>query len=170
MLITAASGDVGYFACRRAQRAGAQRAGAARDAGAHEVVLDSELATQGAALGGFDSIVESLGVRTLTAVLKLLTPRGVCVTLGATAGAEIAFEMREFFALGGVALLDFHGVRDLEVGSPLGPDLARLARLIAEGHRRAPVEVAAPWTEIAEQAQALLERKLTGQAALWVDG
>lgn len=179
VLVTAASGGVGYFACGLARLAGAQvvgsvrrkeRAQAAIDAGAHEVVLDAELPTRGAAFGPYDVIVEAVGAETLTTALNLLTPRGVCVTLGATAGADVTFNVREFFATGGRTLYGLHVIRDMEADNPPGRDLARLASLVASGQLVAPIEVEVPWTEIAEQARALLERTLTGKAVLQVGG
>ncbi|HEX2172165.1 MAG TPA: zinc-binding dehydrogenase, partial [Dehalococcoidia bacterium] len=180
VLVTAASGGVGYFACQLARLGGARVVGvvrraerrqAALDAGAHEVVLESDLERPGRDFGPFDVAVESVGGQTLPLVLRLLTPRGVCVTLGATAGADVAFNIREFFALGGVTLYGFHLIQDMTVlGNPIGPDLGRLAALVADGRLRTPVEIEAPWTDLAAQARRLLDRDLTGKAVLWVGG
>lgn len=178
VLVTAASGGVGFFACQLARIGGAhvvgvvrrpERIPAAIDAGAHEVVLDADLEKAAGALGPYDIAVESVGGTTLPVVLRLLAPRGVCVTLGASGGADVTFNLREFFALGGATLSGFHLIQDMTIlGNPVGPDLARLAALVADGRLQTPIEVEAPWTEIADQARRLLERDLTGKAVLRV--
>ena len=175
VLVTAASGGVGQFACQLARLAGArvvgvvrrsERAQQARDAGAQEVVLDADLASA-ARFGPYDLIVESVGGQTLATALTLLAPGGVCVTLGATASAEVTFDTREFFRIGGTTLYGFYLFQDT-IGNPAGPDLGRLAALVADGRLRAPIDVEAPWTEIAKQAQDLLDRRFAGKAVLQV--
>ena len=175
VLVTAASGGVGLFACQLARLAGArvvgvvrraERAEQARDAGAQDVVLDADLASA-SRFGPFNLIVESVGGQTLATALRLLAPGGVCVTLGATASAEVTFDTREFFRIGQTTLYGFYLIQDM-IGNPAGPDLGRLAALVADGRLRTPIDVEASWTEIAKLAQDLLERRFAGKAVLQV--
>ncbi len=52
----------------------------------------------------------------------------------------------------------------------MSADLARLARMIAGGQLHPQIELEAPWTQIADAAQKLLDRRYRGKAVLHVVG
>ncbi len=175
VLVTGASGGVGHFACALAKLSGAHVVGAIRtpnyrdavlQAGADEVVTGEEL--DGAErLGRFDLALDSVGGKTLGKVLTLLSPGGTCVVFGATGGQESTLHVSQFYATGGLTLYGFFLFYE-HFRNPVGSDLSRLARLVAGGHLNVPIEVEAPWTEIAEVAQKLTDRAFTGKAVLYI--
>ena len=175
VLITGAAGGVGHLACQIARAAGADvvasvssddRAAEARAAGAHDVIVGEDL--PGAeAHGPFHHILDSVGGKTLPAALNLLAPYGECVMFGATANPMITFDAREFYLRGGARLYGFIIFDELE-RNPGAADLARLARLVADGRLRPQISLEAPWTDIGTVAQRLLNRELTGKAVLHI--
>lgn len=176
VLVTGASGGVGIFACQLARRGGARVVGvvrtaaheaAVREAGADEVVLGED--NVGAErFGPYDTVLESVGGASLASALRLLAQDGTCVLFGRSGADESTIDAALFFLNGGSKLygfIIFHEVKR----RPAGEGLARLAPLVAEGALRPRIEVEAPWTQIAEVAQGLLDRKFAGKAVLRVE-
>jgi NADPH:quinone reductase-like Zn-dependent oxidoreductase len=98
-----------------------------------------------------------------------LAKGGICVTLGVSAGAEVTVDVGQFFRLGRRSLYGF--ILFEEFGDdPASDGLARLAGLVAAGQLRPHISVEAPWTEIADVAQQLLDRRYPGKAVLHVSG
>lgn len=173
VLITGASGGVGHFACQLAHLGGAYVAGVVRRAelvenvrnsGAHEVVVGED-SSGAAAFGPYDTILESVGGKSLSASLTLLAPRGTCVLFGTSAGSEVTFEAAKFYPLGGATLYGFilfHEVRY----NPAADGLKRLADLVAAGDLHPHIDVEASWTRLPEMAQQLWNRKISGKAVL----
>lgn len=173
VLVTGASGGVGVFGCQLARHAGARVVGVvrraerekyAREAGAHEVVAGEDI-SPAAKFGPYHMILESVGGSSLSAALTMLAINGVCVLYGVSASAEVTFNARNFFATGGASLYGlilFHEVK----WQPASDGLARLARLVAEGAVRPPIEVEARWTEIATVAHNFYNRGIPGKAVL----
>jgi NADPH:quinone reductase-like Zn-dependent oxidoreductase len=177
VLVTGASGGVGHFACQLARLAGARvvgvvrrddRAAVAREAGAHEVVVGDDVGVA-AAHGPYDLILESVGAQALAQALAQLAPGGTCVTFGSSAGGETTFSSQRFYLTAGTTLYGFYLFDELARRSAAA-ELARLARLVADGRLRPHIAVEAPWTEIAERAQQLLDRRVVGKIVLHVAG
>lgn len=177
ILVTGASGGVGHFAVQLARAAGARvtavvrqgrHVAAAEEMGAHRVVV-SEDGAAAAEHGPYDLIVESVGGAVLGHALAMLAPGGTCVTFGPTAGAEVTFDVSRFYPVGGTSLYGFILFYETRA-KPAGAGLARLLRLVADGRLRTPIAVEAPWTEIAEYARQLTERRYAGKAVLHVGG
>lgn len=177
VLITGATGGVGDFAVQLARLAGARVVGHVRrreqvaevkQAGADEVIVGGDLS--GAPdVGPYDLIIDSVGSKTLATALTQLTKGGTCVTLGVSAGAEVTFDVAQFFRVGRRALYGF--ILFEEFGDdPASDGLARLAGLAATGRLRPNISVEAPWTEIAGVAQQLIDRRYPGKAVLHVSG
>jgi NADPH:quinone reductase-like Zn-dependent oxidoreductase len=173
VLVTGATGGVGDFAVQLARLAGAHVTASARRAdqapalrgrGAHEVVVGDEIPPA----PPYDLVVESVGGRTLGTALAALARGGVCVTLGVSAGSEVTFDARQFFATGRTMLYGFYLFT--EVGSePASVGLRRLAELVA-GEQLAPsISVERPWGEIGRVAQDLMARRFPGKAVLTLD-
>jgi NADPH:quinone reductase-like Zn-dependent oxidoreductase len=175
VLITGATGGVGDFAIQLARLSGARVVAHVRRAeqvaevkkmGADEAVVGDDLSLAPNA-GPYDLIVDSVGGKTLGAALTQLAKGGVCVSLGVSAGAEVTFDARSFFPIGrttlyGFILFEEFGNESAAVG------LGRLASLIAAGTLQPRISLEAPWTQIADVAQQLLQRRFPGKAVLHV--
>lgn len=175
VLVTGASGGVGGFAIQLARLGGARVVGlvrtptsidATRALGADAVVAGED-ATPAAPYGPYDLILESVGGKTLATALPLLAPGGSCELFGVSSGAETTFEAGSFFRTGSVALRGFFIFHELR-WLPATPGLARLAALVADGKLQPHIAIEAPWTQIADVAQQLMERRYVGKAVLHV--
>lgn len=173
VLVTGASGGVGVFGCQLARHGGAQVVGVvrraerekyARDAGAHEVVIGDDI-SPASKFGPYHMIIESVGGAALGAALQMLAPDSVCVTCGVSASPEVTFNAQNFFRVGGAVLYGFILFHEVKT-RPASDGLARLARLIAEGAVRPPIELEAPWTDIAKVANDFYNRGVPGKAVL----
>ncbi|HLI87205.1 MAG TPA: zinc-binding dehydrogenase [Ktedonobacteraceae bacterium] len=173
VLITGASGGVGHFACQLAHRAGAEVTGVVsqpereafvRQAGAHHVAVGEDLSTA-QQFGPYHLILESVGGKSLSSALSMLAPEGTCVLFGTSSTPEITFDARAFYLTGGATLYGFYLFHELE-RRPGAEDLSRLARMIAAGQLHPQIDVEAPWTQIANIAQQLIDRRFAGKAVL----
>lgn len=175
VLITGASGGVGHFACQLARQAGAtvtaqvrrvELAEFVKNAGVHKIVVGSEpdaIAKQGL----YDLILDSVGGELLPAVLEALAPDGECVSFGATAGSEVTFNASLFYGKGGLSLYGFILFHELKK-QPASAGLTRLVNLVAEGLLVPHIDLEVPWTQVADVAQKLSDRRFLGKAVLSV--
>ncbi len=175
VLVTGATGGVGDFAIQLARLAGARVAAAVRrpeqaalvkQVGADDVVVGEDIAAF-EQYAPYDLVVESVGGQTLAAALAVLAKDGVCVSLGVSAGSETTFDVSRFFRTGRTTLYGFILFDELDT-EPAAVGLAHLAGLIAEGKLQPTISVEAPWTQIADVARQLLERRYPGKAVLHV--
>jgi NADPH:quinone reductase len=170
VLITGASGGVGYFACQLAAQAGAIVTAQVRrpelvefvqTARAQQVIVGDNFDRY----APYDLVLDSVGGDVLPAVLTQLAPDGNCVMFGATAGAKITFNASDFYAKGGLNLYGFILFHELKK-QPAAAGLARLVKLVAEGALVPHIDIEAPWSEIAQIAQQLTDRQFLGKAVL----
>ncbi|HEX2911810.1 MAG TPA: zinc-binding dehydrogenase [Chloroflexia bacterium] len=173
VLITGASGGVGLFAVELARLAGARVIGAVskaahaatvKEAGAEDVVVGEDL-SQAGKFGKYNLILESVGGKSLTTALSLLAADGKCVLFGASGGGEATLDVRSFFNAGGASLYGFILFHEVKT-RPAGQGLARLARLVGDGKLHPRIDVEAPWTQVGEVANKLINREFTGKAVL----
>jgi NADPH:quinone reductase len=173
VLVTGATGGVGDFAVQLARLAGGhvtasarrdEQAPALRQLGAHDVLVGDEIPPS----PKYDLIIESVGGRTLGTALRALARAGVCVTLGVSASAEVTFDAREFFVAGRTTLYGFYLFTELG-SEPASVGLGRLAELVAAGQLVCHISVERPWSEIAQVAQDLMDRRFPGKAVLTLD-
>lgn len=174
VLITGATGGVGHLACQLARLTGARVTGVVRQsgheamvkaAGVHHVIVSEDLSDARNA-GTYDHILDSVGGRTLANALALLAQDGTCVNFGMSGGGEVTFDLRRFFLLGGATLYGFIIFHELKRKS-VSEGLTRLSRFVADGRLRPQIEVEAPWTQIGDVAQRLMDRSFTGKAVLY---
>ncbi|CAA9466469.1 MAG: Oxidoreductase [uncultured Rubrobacteraceae bacterium] len=177
VLITGASGGAGHFAVQLARLSGArvvalvrreEHKELVREAGAHQVVV-GESAEGAGRFGSYHLILESVGGRVLGDAMSMLAPGGICVTFGSSGEPETSFDARSFYLAGGVKLYGFIVFHEV-LAHPASDGLARLSRLVDEGRLVPHVSVEAPWEEVGEVAQKLLDRGYTGKAVLSVGG
>lgn len=173
VLVTGASGGVGHFACQLAREEGAtvvalvrraERVASVRAIGAHKVVVGEDVAAAGS-FGPYDLILDTLGGESLRTAATLLAASGICVSVGAAEQPEMTLQNR------------FHSfdspengflVRDIEPKKSITKDLARLAQMVASDRLHPHIGLEAPWTDVAEVTQNLLDRRIPGKAILHI--
>ncbi|HLF78471.1 MAG TPA: zinc-binding dehydrogenase [Dehalococcoidia bacterium] len=175
VLVTGASGGVGHLGVQMAKHAGATVTGLVRqekhaqsvkDAGAVNVVAD-ETGEAARAHGPYNHILESVGGQVLANSISMLAPSGHCVVYGVSGGGPMTMDSAVFLRsrghVSGLAVFTEIARETASVG------LARLARMVGEGTLKPLIAVEAPWTEIGNVAQQLLDRSYPGKAVLTVD-
>jgi NADPH:quinone reductase len=172
VLITGASGGVGYFACQLAAQAGAIVTAQVRrpelvefvkEAKAHRVIVGERFDQY----APYDLVLDSVGGELLPAVLEQLALDGTCVMFGATAGSDITFNASKFYGKGGLSLYGFILFHELKK-QPAAVGLARLVKLVANGLLVPHIDLEANWSEIAQVAQQLTDRQFYGKAVLHI--
>jgi NADPH:quinone reductase len=172
VLITGASGGVGYFACQLAAQAGAIVTAQVRRpelvefvkaAKAHQVIVGERFDQY----APYDLVLDSIGGEVLPAVLEHLALDGTCITFGATAGSNITFNASRFYGKGGLSLYGFILFHELKK-QPAAVGLARLVKLVANGSLVPHIDLEAPWSKIALVAQRLTDRQFLGKAVLHI--
>jgi NADPH:quinone reductase len=172
VLITGASGGVGYFACQLAAQAGAIVTAQVRrpalvefvkGAKAHQVIVGERFDQY----APYDLVLDSVGGEVLPAVLEHLALDGTCVMFGATAGSDITFNASKFYGKGGLSLYGFILFHELKK-QPASVGLARLVKLVANGSLTPHIDLEANWSEIAQVAQQLTDRQFLGKAVLHI--
>lgn len=172
VLITGASGGVGYFACQLAAGAGAIVTAQVRRpelvefvkaAKAHQVVVGNAFDQY----APYDLVLDSVGGEVLPLVLEYLALDGTCVTFGATAGTNITFNAAKFYGKGGLSLYGFILFHELKK-QPAATGLSRLVNFVAEGLLVPHIDLEAPWSAIADVAEQLTNRQFLGKAVLHI--
>lgn len=172
VLITGASGGVGYFACQLAAQAGAIVTAQVRRpelvefvkaAKAHQVVVGNAFDQY----APYDLVLDSVGGEVLPLVLESLALDGTCVTFGATAGSNITFNASKFYGKGGLSLYGFILFHELRK-QPAATGLSRLVNFVAEKLLVPHIDLEAPWSVIADVAQQLTDRQFLGKAVLHI--
>jgi NADPH2:quinone reductase len=174
VLVTGATGGVGNFAIQLAKLSSArvtahirqpEQESLVRDAGAHTVVIGQDLPAESES-APYDLVLESVGGKTLTAALGAIAPDGAVVLFGTTGGGEVTFNAQRFYSVSnGAKLYSFMLFHELK-HEAAAVGLQRLVNLIADGLLKPQISVEAPWTEIADIAQQLTDRKYSGKAVL----
>ncbi len=170
VLVTGASGGVGYFACQLAAQTGAIVTAQVRRpelvefvtaANAHQVIVSSNFDPY----APYNLVLDSVGGEILPAVLEHLAPDGTCMMFGATAGSDITFNVSKFYAKGGLNLFEFILFHEL-TKQPAGRGLARLVNFVAEGLLTPYIDLEASWETISDVAQQLTDRRFLGKSVL----
>lgn len=175
VLVTAASGSVGRFACQLARAGGAHvtatirreaLAEAARADGAHEVLVTTDVADarRGAP---YDLVIDSLGGHAITAALGMLTPGGACVVYGVADSDMAPVSIPSFMRTGGARLVGFFLYQSLRIEAA-GIGLGKLLTLMDDGRLRTSIELEASWTEIATLSREVLARGVSGKVVLHI--
>jgi len=177
VLVTGASGGVGHFACQLAHLAGAtviacvrraERVAEAEDLGVDEVIIGEDLSLAHRS-GPYHLIIDVPGGSALATALTLLAPGGLCINIGAAASPEVTFQVRYHSVFtGGFTLSGFFLPAEVQRRRGATQELQYLAQLVARGRLRPQIGVQAPWTEVAEVVERLLNRHIAGKAVLHI--
>jgi NADPH2:quinone reductase len=172
VLITGAAGGVGTIAVQLAARSGARvtavvgrpdRAAGMTELGATEVVhgIDS-------ARGCFGLILESAGGASLARAIQLVEAKGTVVVYGNSSAEPTIISFADFRGAQNSRVQGFHYFTS-ESEDRFAPDLALLVSLIADGSLKPRIGVERTWRDIAQVAEQLRARSVSGKAVLLVD-
>jgi NADPH:quinone reductase len=172
VLVTGASGGVGHLGVQMAVVAGATVTGLVRqerhitavsEAGAHVVVAD-ETGAQAKEYGPYNVVLESVGGEVLGNAIGMMAPSGQIICYGVSGGGPATFDstlvLRGRIHISGLAVFTEIARETASVG------LSRLVKMVADGTLRPLIAIEAPWTEIGDVAQKLLDRSYPGKAVL----
>ncbi|MFT5172072.1 MAG: NADPH2:quinone reductase [Gammaproteobacteria bacterium] len=171
VLITGATGGVGYFACQLARAMGAQVTALIRNmehealvraAGAHHVISNNA-----ASHGPYRLILDGVAGDGLGELLRCLDEDGRAVLYGVSDGMQTPIAVRDLMATGAGRIEGFHLYRESEYAHARN-GLARLASLVAQGRLKTHISRTEDWREVGAVAKDLIARSYTGKAVLKV--
>lgn len=174
VLVTGASGGVGDFAVQLAYRSGARVVGMTqheeyawiiREAGASEVVVGEP--SGASVFGPYDLVCDGVGGAVLSTVAAMLAPGGICVTYAAAIQAEVALNVRTLMQTPSAYVTGLLVLNELRV-QPASLFLKPLISLVDDGRLLPHITVEAPWNEVNEISQLLIDRKYAGKAVMLV--
>lgn len=128
------------------------------------MIIDENIAAA-AAYGPYHLIIDQLGGSILAEAMTHLTPEGICVSIGATAGHEVPLDWARMRQAQGASLEFFNLWLEFR-REPASQALQRLVYLVSTGKLMPPLGLEADWREIGRVAQALLARQFASKAVL----
>jgi len=173
VLVTGATGGVGYFACQLARLMGAHvtallrrqdQQALAKSLGVEETVVSPD----GGGLDAvpkFRAIVDGVGGPALGRLLTRLDDDGRAIFYGVSAGQETTFQIRDLMLTGNGRAEGFYLTRDIQI-ERASKGLSRLLKLLADGRLRTLVSIDADWNTVGETAAGLMARDFAGKAVL----
>ncbi len=173
VLVTGASGGVGYFACQLGRLMGAQVTAQLRRPDFEDMVRATGVSSlvisaDGSGLedhGEFRSIIDGVGGPMLSTLLSRLDERGRAILYGVSDGLETTLAVRELMLTGDGRIEGFYLYRETEIESA-AKGLDRLLGLLADGRLTTHVPVTGDWETIGETAARLISREFAGKAVL----
>lgn len=165
VLVTGASGGVGRFAVALAAVGGARviasvgspgRAAGLKERGA-EVVVGLDEVT-----GPVHTVIETVGGQHLARAFQLLSPGGVLQSIGWASGEPASLEPFSFYG-------PAKTLTPFVIEGDVGDDLTTLLALVADGVIRPEIGWRGDWTDFAQAATALRQRRVMGKAVLVID-
>jgi NADPH:quinone reductase-like Zn-dependent oxidoreductase len=143
----------------------AERAQGLKELGADAILHDLE--PEG---DRFDLVVEGVGGASLSAAIRRVAPRGTVVSFARSDEQDVTFPTSALFRdAPGASVHGLYVFAELPRRAGGGEDLARLARLVADGDLDPQIDVEASWREPKDAIGALLDRRIAGKAVLHVD-
>jgi NADPH2:quinone reductase len=174
VLVTGASGGVGWIASQLCLVAGARVTASVRRPeaaqqlgrlGVHRTILTANEAGD----ERYDLILESVGGESLAWSMAHLELDGVCVLYGNSSAEPTTFVPSSFYHPGRATLQGLFLGTEVEGRKP-GESLSRLARLVSNQQLDIPIEAEDSWLNVAKIARAYSRREITGKAVLHIAG
>jgi NADPH:quinone reductase-like Zn-dependent oxidoreductase len=175
VLVTGASGGVGHFACQLARLSGGRVFGTIRQMryqpllegiGLEQAIFE-ENTTEVQKNGPYRLIVDTVGGNVLARSIPLLAPEGVCITLAASAGSKVLFDVWSLAQPGRASLSGLIIFNEIQRES-VKVSLDRLIHLVSTDLLRPHIAVEASWTEIITIADRLWNRCYPGKVVLHI--
>jgi NADPH2:quinone reductase len=173
VLVTGATGGVGYFACQLARLMGAHvtallrrrdQESLAKSLGINETLVSPDAAGL-EAVGKFRAVIDGVGGPQLGRLLTRLDDDGRAILYGVSAGQETSVAIRDLMLSGKGRVEGFYLTRDIQI-ERASKGLSRLLELLADGRLRTLVSVDADWSTVGEAAARLMARDFAGKAVL----
>jgi len=175
ILVTGASGGVGYFACQLGRLMGADVVAHLRRGDFESMVRETNIkdvviSVDGTGLeaqGKFRAIIDGVGGHVLSKLLPQLDERGRAILYGVSAGPEATLAIRDLFLTGDGRVEGFHLYRETEIESA-AKGLDRLLCLLADKRLMTHVPITEHWKNVGEMATQLVGRDFPGKAVLTI--
>lgn len=172
VLVTGATGGVGYYACQLATIMGAEPVALLRRPD-HKAQIEATgarviVSEDGSALEQepkFRSIIDGVGGRLFGRLIDALDAGGRLISYGISGGLETSIQVRQLLLTGDGRVEGFHLYRESEKESA-AKGLVRLQRLMVQGRLDGGVTLEKDWGQIAAVTQAIIERTYFGKAVL----
>jgi len=172
ILVTGSTGGVGRIAVQLAAAAGAQVTALVRDAARAEESLRRLGAAKvvEAPEGDYAFVLDAVGGDTFGRAIEHLAPRGVLVNIGTQSDGEtVTFRANRFDRSPGARIYTLNLIDELAPRGTTADDLARLCALMAAGRLDGQIGYEGSWRDPVRAAEAVLQRRITGKAVLFVD-
>jgi NADPH2:quinone reductase len=91
------------------------------------------------------------------------------VNFGFSSGSQVTFDAAAFFLTGHARLYGLILFDEIKSVEPASIGLALLARLISHGKLTPHISVEEDWTQVANVARQLIDRRYTGKAVLSIN-
>jgi NADPH2:quinone reductase len=174
VLVTGATGGVGYFACQLATIMGAEPVALLRRPD-HKALIEATgarviVSEDGSALADepkFRSIIDGVGGPLFGHLVNALDAGGRLISYGISGGLETSIQVRQLLLTGDGRVEGFHLYRESEKESA-SKGLTRLQRLMVQGRLDGGVTLEKDWGQIAAVTEAIIERTYFGKAVLTV--
>jgi NADPH:quinone reductase len=174
VLVTGATGGVGFFACQLARLMGAKVTAQVRRAEQQEFVQELGVELLVTASGEqipdqlrFRAIIDGIGGDLLARLLPLLEEDGRAILYGVSGGSETQLQVRNLMFTGSGRIEGFHLYRESEIEAA-HKGLERLLVLVGEGKLKTLISSETDWSDVGTVAQRLIDRSFAGKAVLKV--
>jgi NADPH:quinone reductase-like Zn-dependent oxidoreductase len=172
VLVTGATGGVGWFACQLGRLMGAHVVAPVRHRDQQDLVrgtgAEVVVTADGSGLDGrFRAVIDGVGGEMLGRLISLLDVDGRAILYGVSAGPQTPLAIRDLMLTGAGRVEGFYLYRESEFEAA-SKGLDRLLALLADGRLKTLVSLTGGWESIGETAEKLIKRSFPGKAVLTI--